>query len=274
MGQMTKANAPLERLAMTSLIGKIVTVDRDRFIHQDNEVSTLNYELPANAKEAKLSIMNEAGEKIGTRDLGPVKKGPHAYQWDGKKEDGMAASSGNYLFRVEAVDDTGKHINIESRIQAPVVGISFEGGEGVLLVGDVKNPTKTSMKNITRVDTMVRDMGASNPTAHMNPLSANGVPAELQAKIMESLGGVGGSAVFAGDAGSEGGSETGSDEGNSVTERGPMNSLPPPVKDSTRSTASSSLSNNSYLNSGSSNNIQKSTPEGFPNGLSSGDTSQ
>lgn len=177
MGQMSKANQPLERLAMTSLIGKVVTVDRDRFIHEDNEMSTLNYELPTNAKSMKLSILNEAGEKISTREIAATKKGPHVYQWDGKKDDGMPAQKGNYLFRIEAVDDTGKPIPLQSKVQAPVVGVSFETGEGVLLVGDVKNPTKTSMKNITRIDTMMRDMGGNQN------LQGSSLPPELMERF-------------------------------------------------------------------------------------------
>ena len=271
MGQMTKANQPLERLAMTNLIGKIVTVDRNRVVHSENEMSTLNYEMPANAKEAKLSILNEAGEKIATRDLGPSKKGTHDYQWDGKKDDGMAASSGNYVFRVEAVDGAGKSIPIQGSKQLPVVGISFDGGEGTLLVGDVKNPTKTSMRNITRIDTMVRDMGPKvgsigptagltmpggevgmeaaamggmnpsiNPSANseLDPLAANGVPAELQEKIRQSLAGsMGGSPAAAVSTG--------------------MNGSVLPSDPSTGT---------NYIK-----NIENKSGEGFPNGISSGD---
>jgi flagellar basal-body rod modification protein FlgD len=244
MGQMTKANQPLERLAMTSLIGKIVTVDKDRFIHQDNEISALNYELPVSAKETKLTVINEAGEKIATRDLGPMKKGAHAYQWDGKRDDGQAATNGNYIFRIEGVDDAGKRLNLETRSQVPVVGISFESGEGVLLVGDVKNPTKTSMKNISRIDTMVRDMGTKTAGAPLNPLEENGVPAALQEKIMASLQqSVGGAAN--------------AEESTAKMAASPLNPLP---------AAGKLPAENNYLN-----NIEKTEEKGFPNGLSSSD---
>ena len=64
----------------------------------------------------------------------------------------MPSKPGNYLFRVEARDESDRLIPMNTRGQSKVVGVSFEGNEGVLLVGDINRPQKVTMKNVIRVD--------------------------------------------------------------------------------------------------------------------------
>ena len=92
MSKMANANQPLERLAMTGLIGKTVTIDRERFVHNENETSSLGYSLSRPSKETKLKIVSEQGETILEKDLGPQKAGDQTFVWDGSKTNGMAWS--------------------------------------------------------------------------------------------------------------------------------------------------------------------------------------
>lgn len=152
MGKMVTANQPLERLAMTNMIGKTITIDRERFPHSENEASALTYELGRDAKMVKLSILSESGETVMTKDIGPKKAGVQNFTWDGVKDNSLPSKSGNYIFRVEARDANDQLIPMNTRGQAKVVGVSFEGQEGVLLVGDINQPQKITMRNVVRVD--------------------------------------------------------------------------------------------------------------------------
>lgn len=153
MSKMANANQPLERLAMTGLIGKTITIDRERFAHQSaNETSSLGYALERPSKETKLKIISEQGETILEKDLGPQKAGDNTFVWDGAKTNGMETKPGNFIFKVEAVDEGGRQIAMQTKGQAKVVGVAFEGAEGVLLVGNPNSPQKITMRNVIRID--------------------------------------------------------------------------------------------------------------------------
>lgn len=178
MAKMANSNQPLERLAMTGLIGKTITIDRERFAHQsENETSSLAYTLDRPSKETKLKIISEAGETILEKDLGPQKAGENTFVWDGSKTNGLTSKPGNFIFRIEAVDDGGRAIPMQTKGQAKVVGVAFEGPEGVLLVGNPNAPQKITMRNVIRIDTAGGEAPAAIPGARSmaSALQAQGI---------------------------------------------------------------------------------------------------
>lgn len=154
MSKMANANQPLERLAMTGLIGKTITIDRERFTHSDNETSSLGYSLERPSKQTMLKIISEQGETILEKDLGAQKAGEQTFVWDGSKTNGMATKSGNFIFKIEAVDEGGRPIAMQAKGQAKVVGVAFDGPEGMLLVGNPNSPQKITMRNVIRIDSV------------------------------------------------------------------------------------------------------------------------
>jgi flagellar basal-body rod modification protein FlgD len=150
--KMATQNQPLERLAMTNMIGKVVTVDRDRFPHTEGSKEALSYTLPQNATQVKVALVSESGEVVLEKDLGPQKAGSQDFGWDGLKSNTIPAKSGNYMFRIEAQDEKGTPMQLNSQHQSRVVGVSFEGTEPVFLVGDNRHQEKVTMKNVVRID--------------------------------------------------------------------------------------------------------------------------
>lgn len=153
LSKLSNQNQPMERLAMTNLIGKTVTVDRERFPHVEGKQDFLTFVLPQNASETKLKIISEAGEPIFEKDLGPTKGGSNSFSWDGIKSNTVQAKSGNYLFRIEARGEGGQLLQVNPQSRAKVMGVSFEGTEPVFLVGDPSKPDKVLMKNIIQIET-------------------------------------------------------------------------------------------------------------------------
>jgi len=166
MSKMANANQPLERLAMTGLIGKTITIDRERFAHMgENETSSLGYALERPAKETKLKIISEQGETILEKDLGPQKPGDNTFVWDGAKTNGMPTKPGNFIFKVEAIDAEGRAIAMQTKGQAKVVGVAFDGPEGVLLIGNPNSPQKITMRNVIRIDSAGPEAPSAIPGA-------------------------------------------------------------------------------------------------------------
>lgn len=152
LNKMANQNRPLEQMAMTNMIGKMVTVDRERFPHVEGQSDTLNFNLPKNGTSVKVSIVNEAGETVFQKDLGHQKAGEVSLSWDGTKINSLPAKSGNYLYRVDALDDRGLAIGINPKVRSKVIGVSFEGAEPVFLVGDAKHQDKVTFKNISQIE--------------------------------------------------------------------------------------------------------------------------
>lgn len=152
MGKMIESHKPAERMAMAGLIGKSVVVDRDRFGHVEGQGDALSYSLPKDATTVKAVIISEQGEVVLEKDIGAQKAGDGSFAWDGLKSNTLPAKSGNYMLRIEAKDEHGSPIPTDPRARARVVGVSFEGGDPVLLVGDNKSQAKVPMRSVIRIE--------------------------------------------------------------------------------------------------------------------------
>ncbi|MEK6706281.1 MAG: flagellar hook assembly protein FlgD [Bdellovibrionota bacterium] len=176
MAKMLGQNNPLERLAMTNMIGKVVTVDRNRFPHTENNTDPLSFNLPKDAADVKIAIISETGETVVEKGLGPKKAGELVYDWDGLKKNTLPAKTGNYMFRVEAMGNDGKSMQTNSLGQAMIVGVSFEGNEPVFLVGDARRQEKVLLRNIIRVDA-----DGPQPAKVQSGVAQNGVASDKPA---------------------------------------------------------------------------------------------
>ncbi len=150
--KLSEKSSASDRLAMSAMIGKNVTVDKSRFAHQKGMVSPLNFTLPEDAEKIRLTILDERGEEVAARELEPMKAGLNAYNWDGINSTNLLSGSGTYLVRVDAENAQGKKIKIDPVNRDTVVGVSFDGGETHFLVGDSKNPQKVNFKNVIRIE--------------------------------------------------------------------------------------------------------------------------
>ena len=178
IGKMATQGQPMERLAMTNLIGKTVTVDRERFPHIEGSKESLTYTMPKEAKTTKITITSETGEMVFEKDLGPQKAGSATFVWEGLKGNTLPAKGGGYLFQIDAKDDQGRTIQTNPQGQAKVVGVSFEGAEPVFLVGDPSKPDKVTMKNIVRIESE----GSSNLIPGAKPISGGNANGDSQIK--------------------------------------------------------------------------------------------
>ncbi len=152
LNKLATQNRPLEQMSMTQMIGKTVTIDRERFPHVENQAESLSFQLPRNAATSRVAIISDGGEVVFEKELGAQKSGAIDVNWDGNKANSLPAKGGTYIMRVEAKDDRGQFIETNPQLQAKVVGVSFEGTEPVFLVGDARHQDKVTMKNIVRID--------------------------------------------------------------------------------------------------------------------------
>ncbi|MBL7716724.1 MAG: flagellar hook assembly protein FlgD [Bdellovibrionales bacterium] len=255
--KMTQANQPLERMAMTNMIGKTVTVDRDRFPFTEGEKASLNYTLPKDAASVIVRVQNEAGETVFEKDIGEQKAGDGLFVWDGKKTNTLPAKTGSYMLRVEAKDENGQSLSTENRAQARVVGVGFENGETILLVGNPARPDKVNFKNVTKIEEAAPAellpgakslAGAAGAASGASGQSAGGVPNGNGKQFDFLPGGPNG-------------------KGQPVTM--PIGSQKPPMPSAANSMpAAAAAPKQQDLNAAAAKMIQQFEEKGFPNGLS------
>lgn len=180
--KMADKNSVSDRLAMSMMIGKTVTVDKSRFGHQKSTISPINFELPEDADKIKMVIMDDRGEEIATRELEPMLAGLNVYNWDGLNSSNLQSPSGTYTIRIEAQNKQGGKIQVNPITRENIVGITFEGGDTNFLVGDAKSPQKVNLRNIIRLE------GDAASRATSQPLKKNIESASLPENLKAHLG--------------------------------------------------------------------------------------
>src|SRR5690606_36514394 len=98
LSKMQGENKPLQNMTMTNLIGKTVTIDRERFPHLDGQTESLAFNVPKNASNVHVTILSDTGETVMDKDVGIQKAGEVAFSWDGIKPNTLSAKTGSYSF--------------------------------------------------------------------------------------------------------------------------------------------------------------------------------
>lgn len=190
--KLSDKNSASDRLAMSGMIGRTVTVDKSRFVHQKGTLSPVNFELPEDAAKLKIVVMNEKGEDVASRDLEPMKAGTNSYNWDGVSESNTQSPSGSYMVRVEAENSKGAKIKVDSIARDRIVGVSFEGGETNFLIGDAKSPQKVAFKSVVRIESESGSPQARAPGKVAVSASDEALPPGLREKVSAEIARAGG----------------------------------------------------------------------------------
>ncbi len=177
MDKLVEKNNGTDRLAMSAMIGKQVTVDKGRFVHTKGTISPLEYTLPQDAGKVKISVLDDRGEEIFSRELEPQKSGLNTYNWEGLGANGVPVKSGSYAVRVDAETDKGAKIKIDPIAHENIVGVSFDGGDTNFLVGDPKQPQKIPMRSVVKIEGEAMLKSVQAEKAAQSAKAASGAPA-------------------------------------------------------------------------------------------------
>jgi flagellar basal-body rod modification protein FlgD len=128
------------QFSATALIGKQITTDGNQISLAQGEGSTFRYQLSSDSARVTVDIYNAQGGLVRTLELGSQKSGDQSVQWDGKDNSGKILPGGIYNFQITALDALGKKITTTSRVQDVVTGVSLDGTEPLLELGNLKVP--------------------------------------------------------------------------------------------------------------------------------------
>lgn len=131
-------SAANEATALVGYIGKTVTAS-GAATTLENGSASWTLESAGDASDVGIYIRNSAGSLVFS-DQGSLQEGESTFVWDGRSDNGTLAPDGLYSMTVEARDDDGNLVDVESLIAGIVSGIDFGTTPASLLVGNSKVP--------------------------------------------------------------------------------------------------------------------------------------
>jgi flagellar basal-body rod modification protein FlgD len=121
-----------------SYLGKTLTLtDGTAALMNDN--ATWAYSLDGDAARTKLTVTNATGKIVYTAD-GETGSGFHAFDWDGKDNQGISQPPGAYVLKVVSATDSGATVPTHVASQGIVSEVDLTGSEPLLMIGPVGVP--------------------------------------------------------------------------------------------------------------------------------------
>ena len=129
------AQASSTQSAATGLVGKDASYRTDQVQLTADGSLTSGAWLHGDATDVKVKFLQN-GTVVRTMDVGAHGAGQLNFTWNGRKDDGGTAAAGTYEIRIEAKNDKGEPVEVETRASGFVRGVAFENGSPELLIGD------------------------------------------------------------------------------------------------------------------------------------------
>ncbi len=116
-------------------IGKEVKSAENNIIVYDGKASGGSYTL-AEPGDVTISIFDSEGFEIRTIYKSDQESGEYDFYFDGKNGNGYPVFDGDYSFTVQAVDNVGSPIVVNSGLSGKVTGVTYQDNIPYLIVGD------------------------------------------------------------------------------------------------------------------------------------------
>ncbi len=120
-----------------SLIGKEVKAQVSSINLKENTPISIGYDLESDVNNVKLEIYDKNGALVKTIEAGSQSKGQESIEWDGKDQNGINVSPGEYMYKIKGeIGEKGEEIEIPGFINGKVTGINFQYGQPYLVIND------------------------------------------------------------------------------------------------------------------------------------------
>jgi flagellar basal-body rod modification protein FlgD len=152
------------------LIGKDVWAVSDT-ADLKNGKAAWTYNLPADAADLKLEVVDSSGRVMHAEAPSDLKAGNHDFTWNGKDMSGSNAPDGTYTLRVTAADANGAALSTTTYVQGRVTSVEQSNGDTLITV----NGSRVSWSTVKSITEAAADAPAT-PTAPTTPTTATGSP--------------------------------------------------------------------------------------------------
>ncbi|MBI5042221.1 MAG: flagellar hook assembly protein FlgD [Gammaproteobacteria bacterium] len=129
---LSKSLVSNQALQAASLVGRDVLAPTGLGVLATGQPIRGSVELPSASPHVTVNIYDSAGQMVRRLELGSQASGEAMYQWDGLRDDGTYAPSGNYLISAQA-EYSGKDEAVEALVVNRVNGVTLGRTGGLLL---------------------------------------------------------------------------------------------------------------------------------------------
>jgi flagellar basal-body rod modification protein FlgD len=128
-----RAATVLSKTAFSAaLMGRTVTAQGDQVTIPDSGSASIHLDVGTGGGNATLKIVDDSGSVVATRDLGHIEGGKQTIDLPDD------LPKGTYHYEVKIEDNAGKRVSVTTYTTGVVTGISFENGDIILRIGDMK----------------------------------------------------------------------------------------------------------------------------------------
>lgn len=115
--------------SLASYLGNEVVLNTETINVEKGQADSLQVNLPTDAYDVMVDLIDKSGQVVETKSLGAVTKGKHTLNVSGLQADG-----GEYQFKVRAKTTAGSEVRIDAAVAGIVSGF-MPGADPMLLVG-------------------------------------------------------------------------------------------------------------------------------------------
>ena len=113
-----------QALQASTMVGRDVTIPRDKFTFEAGGTTPLSALLPGNASNVNIRITDSQGQAVFHTNLGAKSAGTMHFDWKGLRDNGQTAAPGTYTVKIDANID-GTTTALTAGVQARVDSVSL-----------------------------------------------------------------------------------------------------------------------------------------------------
>lgn len=115
-----------QSLQAAGLIGKNVLYPGEKIkVGEDGAATTFGIDLMSEAAKVTVTIRDNAGKVVYSKEMDAQKAGVYPLEWDGKDTAGVVVPAGAYDVAVEASDANGKPVSTEALTSGSINSIAY-----------------------------------------------------------------------------------------------------------------------------------------------------
>ena len=147
VGQLSLGQISNNTQEAVRFVGRDVIAKGSGLMWDEQGISPVRFNLQDEADSVKISIYDENGNLVREASV-DGSAGPRQFQWDGTDDEGRQREPGRYTVSIEALDEEGNELPVDSYVRGRVDGVRFDNGYPELLV----NGRRLRMSDISEVN--------------------------------------------------------------------------------------------------------------------------